>query len=855
MSDIPLPPASTVEDAHATPVSGLSDLSDKPFRLRRPPRRKRRLRRLLAPLTKLATRLLRLGTVARLAITDMRENWGGAASRLLAQYPGAAPGGGGAVALYAHFAPHSGISDMVVRQLRAYAGLGFRIVFISSAPRLDATDRAAIAEHVELILHRRNFGLDFGAWSDALALRPELLDGADELLLVNDSVLGPLRPLDDMMERLRAGGDGLFGLTDSVQYAPHLQSYFLLARGEAAIDDVADFLHTRRLTANKRTVIERFEVGLSEHMRDLGHRVASVWGYDDIENAVLQSETDIAALLAVLPGNRALAAGPGGQFTLRRQLLDLPLNPVHHFAGVLIRRCGFPFLKTELVLKNPERLPEAVNWRALVPADAPVPVAVIEDHLAAYERPRRRARPRRPATAAPAPRGPAEPGEPLPALPLPPWQAPLRAAWARRVAPPAPAIVAPTLSARALAAGLPQVPLVIAFSHDDYAAHCGGVQNVIAAEQRAFAAEGVGYLHLAPAQATPGLAAVDPAACYSVRIDGTHLGLVRLDALLDACRELGRQKAVMAGLVHHLAGHAPEQVQALIEATQAPERLFWLHDFGTLCDQPMLLRNDIAFCGGPAVDSAACTVCAHGAARPEHLARVAAFFAALRPVALAPSASALAFWESRTDWPVTGTAVLPPARLVALPAPGPRRTGTPLRVAYLGARASHKGWPVFAALAERVADTGRYEFLQLGIDAALPASPAVRCVPVQVSPDHPTAMIDALLAQQVDVVINWSLCHETFSFTTHEALAAGAFVVTHAQAGNVPHAIAANAPAQGLTLMNEQELEALFVEERLQEVLAQASRARHMLAFGGASAEWLLARRVEARMRTLSRHG
>lgn len=30
------------------------------------------------------------------------------------------------------------------------------------------------------------------------------------------------------------------------------------------------------------------------------------------------------------------------------------------------------------------------------------------------------------------------------------------------------------------------------------------------------------------------------------------------------------------------------------------------------------------------------------------------------------------------------------------------------------------------------------------------------------------------------MVVNWSLCHETFSFTAREALAAGAFVVTHA---------------------------------------------------------------------------
>lgn len=851
MTDSAETPASGSGAAPPANPHGLSDLSDKPFRRRRPLRRNRRLKRLLSPITKLGLRLMRLGTAARLAVTDIRENWGGARARLIAEFPGKAPGGGTALALYAHYSPHSGISEMVLAQLRAYADLGFRVVFICSSPRLDAADVATLAESAALILHRRNFALDFGAWTDALAVRPDLLDGMDELLLVNDSVLGPLRPLAPVLARLRVGGEGLFGLTDSVQLAPHLQSYFLLARGPAAIADMAEFLGTQRLSARKQRVIERFEVGLSEHMRNLGHRVASAWGYDDLEDEVLRSEADTAALLAVLPGSRSLAGGPGWQFNLRRHLLDLPLNPVHHFAGVLVRRCGFPFLKTELVLKNPERLPELVNWRALVPADAPVSVAMIEDHLAAYERPRRRRAPRaRPAAAAP----PVALSTAEPSPPPRPWHDPLLAAWTPRGTGGAGG-EAPTLDAPALAARLPQVPLVIAFSHDDYAAHCGGVQNVIAAEQRAFAAEGIAYLHIAPAAASSGLAAAAPGALYSLRLDGVRLGTVGHAALLAVCRTLGAQKAVMAGMVHHMSGHAPEHVRALIEAARAPETLVWLHDFGTLCETPVLLRNHVAFCGGPAPESAACMVCAFGEKRPAHLARIGAFFEAMRPVVVAPSQAALDFWRARITWPAADHVVLPPARLVPLPAvPAVRRPRQRLRVAHLGARASHKGWPDFAALAEGLRGE-HYDFLQLGVDAALPPSPAVRRVPVEVSPERPTAMVDALLDEDVDVVVNWSQCHETFSFTTHEALAAGAFVIAPASAGNIPAVIAGSAPRQGLVLDDAAALHALFAGDGLRTALAQAQRTRHMLTFGGASAEWLLARRADDRQRALYGHG
>lgn len=746
---------------------------------------------------------------------------------------------------------------MVVGQLRDYARLGFRIIFVSASPTFDETEFARIRETVELAIHRRNYALDFGGWVDTLTLFPEVAEDIDELLLVNDSIVGPFHPLDEPLARMRGGGEGLFGMTDSIQYAPHLQSYFLLARGGAVIADVVAFLKSARLSADKRLVVKRFEIALSEHMRDQGHRVAALWSYDDLESELLRSERDLAALFAAFPESRWLDARRGGPLPLRRQLLDLPLNPVHYFAGILVRRCRFPFLKTELILRNPQRIPEAVNWRALVPPESPISIQTIEDHLLAYERPLRLGHLRRmPSSLA---GGSILDDEPSPAevqIAEPGWRQTLMSAWLRKPETFGPPPPTPLIDAGDILDRVSRFPLAISFSHDDYATNCGGAQNVIHTEQLGFAAEGLGYLHLSPVVSHSRLAEADPSARFSVRLDGAVVGTIGLSALLGACQELGRQNAVLACIVHHLAGHAPEHVRTLHEAAGARELLFWLHDFGTLCESSALLRNDIAFCGAPPVASSACMVCAHGAGRPRHVERLHAFFASTSPSILAPSDLALDFWKGHGDIDVQQSAVVPPAVLMPLPAPPVARpTRKRLRIAHLGARAFHKGWHVFAELAERFSGDGHYEFLQLGLDEALPLTPYVRHIRVQVGPGGQTAMADVVFLEEIDVVLNWSLCFETFSFTTHEALAGGAFVITHPGSGNVWRAILENAPRQGHAVKDEQALQELFATNKLHTLLVDAHRARHLLVFGGASAEWLFARRAEGRKRSLRGHG
>ena len=77
----------------------------------------------------------------------------------------------------------------------------------------------------------------------------------------------------------------------------------------------------------------------------------------------------------------------------------------------------------------------------------------------------------------------------------------------------------------------------------------------------------------------------------------------------------------------------------------------------------------------------------------------------------------------------------------------------------------------------------RYEFHHLGArgDAALPAT----FQPVAAGAANPLAMRDALQAAEIDAVLIWPLCRETFSFVAYEAVAAGCAVVTGPDSGNV----------------------------------------------------------------------
>jgi lipopolysaccharide biosynthesis protein len=138
------------------------------------------------------------------------------------------------VAVFSHFDPYGRIRDHTRAYIDALRNEGFDVVLVTNSHTLAPADRAWALGRVAHLVVRRNVGYDFAAWRDAM--RVCNLPSADTrfLLIANDSVYGPLRPLGPIFQRIDFDLADAWSATDSWQHKFHLQSFFI-AFGPKAI--------------------------------------------------------------------------------------------------------------------------------------------------------------------------------------------------------------------------------------------------------------------------------------------------------------------------------------------------------------------------------------------------------------------------------------------------------------------------------------------------------------------------------------------------------------------------------------------------------------------------------------------
>jgi hypothetical protein len=316
--------------------------------------------------------------VALTWVTDVAMSHQLADSQILWSEVGAAPPttAGRRIALYAHYSASGRISSMVCRQLASYRAHGFDVVFVTNSQNVEENSWRAAAAHCWYLVRRRNIGFDFGAWRDAAAL---LLAGQlpEELLLVNDSVLGPLRSLTPLFAFARMMGGGAIGLTESRQGGVHLQSYFIFVSGAAVMADTLEFLFKMRLSTGKWLLVQRGEFGLTRFLVRRGHRVAALFGYARTLDTILACSEERRYLASILPKfAREIEAGVNPH----RLLLRWPLNPSIHLWRGLVRKMCFPFIKTAL-FRRPFALPGFVDWSVLTNGEGVEFAHLVSDHL------------------------------------------------------------------------------------------------------------------------------------------------------------------------------------------------------------------------------------------------------------------------------------------------------------------------------------------------------------------------------------------------------------------------------------------------------------------------------------------
>jgi hypothetical protein len=285
---------------------------------------------------------------------------------------------GESVVLFTHFDRQGQLAKHVVSYVRALHRNGFSVVFVSNTGHRLQTNLTLLQPFCRAIVARRNVGYDFGAIREMLAMldlpRPE----TERLLIVNDSVYGPLVPMTDILRRADLEEADFWGLTESWQHRYHLQSYFLLVNRHVMLNPAwQTFWDNVRQVSSKRWVIHRYEIGLTQTLLRAGIRCRSLWPYHELLAHVINTATEIdSSANDPLQQMRALANQRLRSAVAKRA----PLNPTSDLWRQLLLT-GFPFLKVELLRKNPTGVPDIADWRAVLAKLADADCTMIEQDL------------------------------------------------------------------------------------------------------------------------------------------------------------------------------------------------------------------------------------------------------------------------------------------------------------------------------------------------------------------------------------------------------------------------------------------------------------------------------------------
>ena len=253
------------------------------------------------------------------------------------------------ICFFCSYDKHSDIKENVYYYLNELRLAGFDIIFISSSNTLSKDDLEKLSSQCIKIINRENKGYDFYGWKIALREYPDYRMHK-ALLLANDSVLGPFFSIKNIINRLENEEADIIGMTDSLQFHPHLQSYFLYCKKTVTnSQEFIGFFNSIDVLGFKMAIVRKYEVGFS------------------------QSLCNRFKLCALYSLNNTLS---------RIQYLEKPKNLIdatHDLWKPLITELKFPFLKKRIVAKRGITIGEIAE--VLTESNSNYPPGILADQI------------------------------------------------------------------------------------------------------------------------------------------------------------------------------------------------------------------------------------------------------------------------------------------------------------------------------------------------------------------------------------------------------------------------------------------------------------------------------------------
>ena len=177
--------------------------------------------------------------------------------------------------LFAFYDPQGVVGEAALRYLEALRPLG-DVVLATDCDLLpgEADKLAPLALSCQVSRHGE---YDFGSYKRAFLAAD--LTGYDVVYLVNDSVVGPLFPLEPYLRRMEALGTDAFGLAlNPSRHGRHLQSWFIGLKPVVFRSEwFRAFLASVTAAGSKEEVCARYENGLARELEAHSIPYAGLW--------------------------------------------------------------------------------------------------------------------------------------------------------------------------------------------------------------------------------------------------------------------------------------------------------------------------------------------------------------------------------------------------------------------------------------------------------------------------------------------------------------------------------------------------------------------------------------------------
>jgi hypothetical protein len=260
-----------------------------------------------------------------------------------------------------------GVIDGNVRHLvQSLIESGFEVLIIDTSQHCHGDSLGA-----GLLIHRKNFGLDFASWNAGLDFLGITTDSLDQMLLINDSCYGPFSKLSPIFEEIDHIEADVVSLTDGWFGGYHLQSNFLLLKNEALKNLALEvFFSNYGFPILKSSIVREGEIGFSKYLLVNGYRFRAVFSYEMITKSFVahcQENLRSSDLSRDASHRHSLIYQEENWLhsIYDEVLLGEPLNLTHTFWAQLLAE-GFPFVKKDLILSNPTRIPNLDRFQELV---------------------------------------------------------------------------------------------------------------------------------------------------------------------------------------------------------------------------------------------------------------------------------------------------------------------------------------------------------------------------------------------------------------------------------------------------------------------------------------------------------